>query len=174
MLINEARFPAPYDAKPEMVFFDVGGTLFRDGKCVPSDGFRALRLASEDPDITDDPALAALWDEYIAAVSGAVSDRGDALETPLSAVLRYAEMTAGLRVPLTMPEQEELFDRYNSSREVIEGVPELLETLKTLGIRYAVISNNMMSGDGLELSIRRWIPCAEPEFCLTSADLLFT
>jgi len=141
MLINDARFSAPYDAKPAMVFFDVGGTLFRDGKCVPSDGFRALRLASEDPDITDDPALAALWDEYIAAVSGAVSDRGDALEMPLSAVLRYAEMTAGLRVPLTMPEQEELFDRYNSSREVIEGVPELLDTLKSSGIRYAVISN---------------------------------
>ena len=36
----------------------------------------------------------------------------------------------------------------------------------------AVISNNAMSGKSLALAIKRWIPEAKPEFCLTSADLL--
>lgn len=39
----------PYNIKPKMILFDVGGTLFDDGKCVPVDGLSKLRLAAENP-----------------------------------------------------------------------------------------------------------------------------
>jgi FMN phosphatase YigB (HAD superfamily) len=92
---------------------------------------------------------------------------------PLSAALKYITMNAGLRFDISMAEQEEIFDRYNSDRRVFDGISELFDAMKENGIRLAIISNNAMSGEGLALAIKRWIPNAEPEFVLTSADLLF-
>lgn len=163
-----------YNHKPEMILFDVGGTLFNDGKCCPSEGFSALRLAAKNPDITDNTSLSVLWDEYMNEISGIKSRSGITLDPPLSAVIRYATFHTGLHYDIPMAEQEEIFDRYNSTRTVIDGVPELLYEIESLGIRTAVISNNMMSGESLALAIKRWIPSAKFEFCLTSADLLFT
>lgn len=159
---------------PKMIFFDVGGTLFDDGKCNPTDGFEKLRLSAVNPEITSSETLAEYWNEYLGEVSGIKSESGITLEVPLSSVIRYAAMNTGLvfNIPITV--QEEIFDRYNSSRRIIDGVPELLAELDSLGIRTAVISNNMMSGESLSLAINRWIPSAKFEFCLTSADILFT
>lgn len=163
-----------YKTKPKMILFDVGGTLFNDGKCRPVDGFSRLRLAAKNPDITDSETLAAFWNEYMNEVSCLKSKSGITLDAPLSAIIKYATMHTGLHLDISMEEQEELFDRYNSTRNVIDGVPELLSAIEALGIRTAVISNNMMSGKSLDMAIRHWIPSAKFEFCLTSADLLFT
>lgn len=163
-----------YNKKPKMILFDVGGTLFNDGKCCPVDGFEKLRLAAKNPDVATGSALAALWKEYMSEVSGLKSKSGITLDAPLSAVIKYAAMQTGLHFDIPMAEQEELFDRFNSTRSVIDGVPELLSEIDDLGIRTAVISNNMMSGDSLAMAIKHWIPSAKFEFCLTSADLLFT
>ena len=43
--------------KPSMILFDVGGTLFRDGKCNFRDGLSALRKAALNPEVTDDANL---------------------------------------------------------------------------------------------------------------------
>ena len=163
-----------YNKKPKMILFDVGGTLFDDGKCNPADGFEKLRLSAINPEITNSLKLAEYWDEYLSDVSGVKSKSGITLDIPLSSVIRYAAMNTGLIFDIPMAEQEEIFDRYNSSRKVIDGVPELLAELNSLGIRTAVISNNMMSCESLSLAINRWIPSAKFEFCLTSADILFT
>ena len=162
-----------YSQKPKMILFDVGGTLFDDGKCIPADGFEKLRQTAVNPEVTDGTELAGYWDEYLNEVSGIKSKSGINLDIPLSSVIGYATMNTGLKFGISMAEQEEIFDRYNSSRSVIDGVPELLERLDTSGIRTAVISNNMMSGESLSLAINRWIPSARFEFCLTSADILF-
>ncbi len=162
-----------YNKKPEMILFDVGGTLFADSKCIPADGFEKLRHYAINPDVTNGEALAEYWNEFLAEVSGVKSKSGITLDTPLSSVIKYAAMNAGLVFDIPMAAQEEIFDRYNSSRNVIDGVPELLEKLDSLGIRTAVISNNMMSGESLSLAIKRWIPSSKFEFCLTSADILF-
>lgn len=163
-----------YNKKPEMILFDVGGTLFDDSRCIPIDGLSKLRLAAENPDITDDVTLARLWEEYMNEVSGLKSKSGVILDMPLSATIKYVSMLTGLRFNISIAEQEEIFDRYNSERAVIDGVPELLAEIEALGIRTAVISNNAMSGESLSLAIKRWIPTAKMEFCLTSADLLLT
>lgn len=163
----------PYNKKPKMILFDVGGTLFADGKCNPAAGFEKLRHYAVNPKVTNGEALAEHWNEFLSEVSGIKSKSGITLDVPLSSVINYATMNTGLVFDIPMAEQEEIFDRYNSSRYVIDGVPELLEKLDALGIRSAVISNNMMSGESLSLAINRWIPSAKFEFCLTSADILF-
>lgn len=163
----------PYNKKPAMILFDVGGTLFEDGKCIPADGFEKLRLCALNPEVTSGAKLAEYWSGFLNEVSGLKSKSGETLDIPLSSVIRFATMNAGLKFDISMARQEEIFDRYNSARHVIDGVPELLEALGSLGIRTAVISNNMMSGESLSLAIKQWIPSADFEFCLTSADLLF-
>lgn len=162
-----------YTQKPKMILFDVGGTLFDDGKCIPADGFQQLLGYALNPEVTTAEELAGYWDEFLGEIAGIKSKSGITLDIPLSAVIRYAASNTGLKFDITMAEQEEIFDRFNSSRKVIDGVPELLSELDALGIRTAVISNNMMSGESLSLSIKRWIPSSEFEFCLTSADILF-
>lgn len=162
-----------YSKRPKMILFDVGGTLFADGKCNAAAGFEKLRGYATNPEVTTAEELAVYWNEFLFEVSGKKSKSGLTLDIPLSAVIKYAAMNTGLDFDISMAEQEEIFDRYNSSRYVIDGVPELLEKLDSLGIRTAVISNNMMSGESLALAIKRWIPSSEFEFCLTSADILF-
>ncbi|MBR4940462.1 MAG: HAD hydrolase-like protein, partial [Clostridia bacterium] len=103
-----------------------------------------------------------------------VSKYGNSLELSLPAVLRYATMRAGLKFSISMAEMEEIFDRYNSERELVPGIESLLATLDELGIRAAVISNNMMSGDGLALAVKYWLPKSKMEFCFTSADTCFS
>ena len=164
-----------YTKKPKMILFDVGGTLFKGGNFSAENGFRALLSVAENPDITNEKSLTSLWDEYIAEVcSGLKSKTGIGLDVPLSAIIKYVTMNAGLHINIPMPQQEEVFDRFNSDRRVIDGVTELFETLEKLDIRYAIISNNAMSGEGLALAIKQWIPTINPEFCLTSADIMFT
>ena len=158
----------PYSRKPEMILFDVGGTLFDDGKCIPVDGLSALRQAATNPHVTDDETLASLWDEFMNKLP-----ENTGIEFPLSAPIKYVTMKTGLKFDISVIEQEEIFDRFNSTRTVIHSVPELFEILREKGIRTAIISNNAMSGESLTLAIDRWIPTAKPEFCLTSADILF-
>ena len=54
-----------YNKKPKMILFDVGGTLFNDGKCIAEKGFFALLKASENPDVTNEKELSQYWDEYM-------------------------------------------------------------------------------------------------------------
>ncbi len=163
-----------YNKKPKMILFDVGGTLFDDGKCNPTKGFEALLKIAENPEATSADKLTSHWDGFLTETTGFESKSGAVLDVPLAAVIKYATMKEGLKINLPIIEQEEIFDRYNSTRTVIDGVPELLKTLKKLNIRTAVISNNMMSGESLALALKRWIPTSDFEFVLTSADVLFS
>ncbi len=162
-----------YNKKPKLILFDVGGTLFADGKCNPSDGFEKLCQYAVNPNVTNGRILADYWNKYLSDISKLKSESGENLDIPLSSVIKYATMNAGLVFDIPMEEQEEIFDRFNSERRVIEGVEELLEKLHSLGIKTAVISNNMMSGKSLSLALKRWIPSANFEFVLTSSDILY-
>ncbi len=164
-----------YKNKPEMILFDVGGTLFDDGKCIFRDGLSALRKYADNPDVTDDDTLIRLWDEYMNMLGKSFrTEDGVSLEIPLSAMIKAVTMKAGLKFSIDIFSQEEIFDRFNSTRKVKDGIEKLLLVLKEKGIRTAVISNNAMSGESLALAIERWIPSSEFEFCLTSADILFS
>lgn len=164
-----------YSVKPKMILFDIGGTLFEDGKCSPLEGLSKLRALAENPEVTTDEELLTYWNECIEELDfNRFSKSGDHLEIPLPAVIKYATMKAGLKFKYSVAELEELFDRYNSTREFVPGIKTLLATLDELGIRAAVISNNMMSGESLALAVKHWIPESNMEFCFTSADTLFS
>lgn len=163
----------PYNKKPKMILFDVGGTLFNGGNFSAANGFAALLRYAENADNISGKRLEELWTEYYEEIGKLKSESGKALDIPLSAIIKYATMNAGLKINIPIAEQEEIFDRFNSSRTVIDGVPQLLDTIRSLGIRAAVISNNAMSGESLAMAIKHWIPDSDMEFCLTSADLLF-
>ena len=47
-----------YNKKPKMILFDVGRTLFADGKCNPASGFETLRHYATNPDVTSGETLA--------------------------------------------------------------------------------------------------------------------
>lgn len=162
-----------YNKKPKMILFDVGGTLFAGGNFSALNGLAQLRKLAVNPEMADDEVLTRMWDEYMAEIGSHWSESGIKLDMPLSSALKYITMNAGLRFDISMAQQEEIFDRYNSDRRVFDGIPELFDAMKEKGIRLAIISNNAMSGEGLALAIKHWIPTAEPEFVLTSADLLF-
>ncbi len=164
-----------YRKIPQMVLFDVGGTLFSGGSFSAYNGLDALRKLSLNPDVTDTAAMAKLWDSYTEEIgSGHKSKSGTTLDFPLSGALKFITMNTGLSFDISMYEQEEIFDRFNSSRSLVCGIAELLSTLKSLGIRTAVISNNAMSGESLSLAVKHWIPDSYMEFCLTSADILLS
>ena len=164
-----------YSKKPSMILFDVGGTLFKGDKFSAFNGLDALRQLAVNPEVTDTATMAALWDSYTDEIgSGHKSVSGTILDYPLSASLKYITMKTGLRFDISMAEQEEIFDRFNSTRRVLDGIPELLETANSLGIRTAVISNNAMSGESLALAVKHWLPESKMEFCLTSADILLS
>ena len=158
---------------PKMILFDVGGTLFKGNNFSLENGFEALRLSAKNPDATTTEYLVKRWNEYVEDVGRPRSKSGLILEISLSAVLKHVTMAAGLGFDISIYEQEEIFDRHNSDRAVIDGIPELLKALKTAGIRTAIISNNMMSGESLALAVKHWIPESDFEFCLTSADILY-
>lgn len=162
-----------YDKKPEMILFDVGGTLFDDSPCIVRDGLSALRKASLNPEVTSDDELEKVWKSFDEEIgSGHQSRSGTSLDFLLSNYIKFVTMQTGLRFRISMAQQEEIFDRFNSERKVIDGVSQLLKKIHTLGIRMAVISNNAMSGEGLKLAVDRWIPENKAEFFLTSADIL--
>ncbi len=164
-----------YNTKPSMILFDVGGTLFKGGNFSAYNGLEALRQQALNPEVTDTATMAELWNRYADEIgSGHKSASGTSLDFPLSAALKFITMKVGLRYNISMYAQEEIFDRFNSAREVIGGIPELLETASSLGIRTGVISNNAMSGESLALAVKQWIPTSEMEFCLTSADILLS
>ena len=160
--------------KPKMILFDVGGTLFNDGKFDAKKGLEAVRLASTDPDVTDNGTLLTLWNEFEDKVKSAFpKSDGFSFELPLAATLKYVTHNAGLKFNISIAQLEEIFDRFNSERTVFDFVPELLSSLKKQGIRTAVISNNAMSGESLSLALKRWISAEDFEFVLTSADFIF-
>lgn len=162
-----------YFRKPKMVLFDVGGTLFNDGVCNPPAGLTPLREAALNPSATDVQTMTALWNRAMKELDvGNKSRSGYTVEIPLPCVLKYVSMHAGLKYAISSAEQEEIFDRFNSTRSLTPGITRLLARLDEAGIRTAVISNNMMTGEGLALTIAHWIPEAKMEFILTSADLL--
>ena len=54
-----------YTKKPKMILFDVGGTLFNDGRCDPLAGFQGLISHADNPQVGDAGKMAKYWDELM-------------------------------------------------------------------------------------------------------------
>lgn len=161
--------------KPKLVLFDFGGTLIIDGEFQLQPGAEALRLAADNPQITTTETLCDLWLSMEERLSHrAKSDEdGYELDVQLSGMLRNIFAAAGLRYSMDITECEAIFDRHNSKRKATPYMKELLQTLDVADIRTAVISNTVLSGAAMAVTIKEHFPHSKMEFVLTSADYMF-
>ncbi len=161
--------------KPKLVLFDFGGTLITDSEFRLQPGAQALRLAADNPDVTTTEILGDLWRSLEDRLSHRArgEDAGFELDIQLSGILRNIFAVAGLRYSIDITQCEVIFDRHNSERTPTPYMAELLQTLGTAGIRTAVISNTVLSGAAMALTIKEHFPQSEMEFVITSADYMF-
>ncbi len=160
--------------KPKLVLFDFGGTLIIDSPFSANDGLDALRLAADNPEVTTTGYMCELWQTIDSRVSQrGRSEAGYTLEIQLSGILRNIFALTGLRYSISLTECEIIFDRFNATRTATPHMAELLKTLNSAGIKTAVISNTVLSGEAMAIAIKEQLPESKMEFILTSADYLF-
>lgn len=160
--------------KPKLILFDFGGTLIIDSPFSATDGLEALRLAADNPEVTTTEFMCDVWRSIDERVSKrAWGDGGYTLEIQLSGILRNIFALAGLRYSISLTECEVIFDRFNATRKATPHMAELLKTLNGAGIKTAVISNTVLSGEAMAVAIKDQLPESKMEFILTSADYLF-
>lgn len=160
--------------KPKLVLFDFGGTLIEDGEFQLYDGADALRLAADNPETTTTQTMCDLWRSMEQRlICREKTEAGFVLEVQLSAILRNIFALTGLRYSISLAECEIIFDRFNSERNPTPHMVQLLEELDANGIRAAVISNTVLSGEAMATAINDQLPNNKMEFILTSADYLF-
>ncbi|HZK38667.1 MAG TPA: HAD family hydrolase [Clostridia bacterium] len=161
--------------KPKLVLFDFGGTLIDDSDYRPLAASEALRLAADNPEDTTSEILCDLWRSMDERLSHrAKSDEaGYELDVQLSGVLRNILAVAGLRYSIDLAACEAIFDRAHSVRKATPHMAQLLQALDAAGIRTAVISNTMMSGEAMAVAVKEHFPQSKMEFVITSADYMF-
>jgi len=79
----------------------------------------------------------------------------------------------GLSFTLSPQEIETVFWNAASAGAVMPGADKMLDYLNTKGIRSAVISNLLWSGEALTQRLNRLLPNHAFEFVITSSDYLF-
>lgn len=157
--------------KPEMIFFDYGHTLLYEPDWDSERGDLALLShAARNPKNAGIPEIR----REIAAVFGEIDRvRGEeGIDLSCRAGNRLAYGHLGIVFDLTPLEVENVFWTAAAPGAVMPGAAEMLEAVRRMGIRTAVISNNGWSGEALEARFARLLPDFCPEFVLSSADYM--
>lgn len=161
--------------KPEMVFFDYGGTLFSDSHVTDDTAAHAIATICGVGDTVDADTLREIkvrWREMINFSHYTNPEQEFDCEFPVSSMLRCITDLTGLTPPSDMVEAEYGFHCHNATHTPMPYIEELLSTLSSKGIRTGVISNNALSGPGLELFLKNNIS-HRFEICVTSADYIY-
>lgn len=162
--------------KPEILFFDMGDTVFTSRNGEPfhyEDGFQAvLRHTSGAAGGVTAATLAA---EYKAFEQSKRIDTGSGvedrtMEVPFSTALRYLLDLFGLTLHIPYLEAAELFWRNRTTYVPCDGVGELFRFLRGRGIRTAMITNNLFEDTIIRRRLDEVIPDNQLEFIVSSAD----
>lgn len=160
--------------KPKLVLFDFGGTLIEDGDFQLYAGLDQLRLAADNPEVTTTEVMCDLWHSIEdRLIRREKTEYGYVLDVQLSGALRIIFTLTGLQYSIDIAQCEIIFDRFNAERKPTPYMAELLNALDAAGIRTAVISNTVLSGEAMATAINDRLPNNKMEFILTSADYLF-
>ncbi|MBQ7714347.1 MAG: HAD family hydrolase [Clostridia bacterium] len=157
---------------PKMIMFDYGHTLLWEPVWDAERGNRELlKYMTKNPggytfeEIRKRAKV--IFDEHIMSVrelgldiSGRVGDR-----------ILYEML--GIEFSLTPLEMETVFWGGASYGATMPGAAEMLDYINSKGIRSAVISNLMWSGEALKIRLDRLLPNNRFEFVMTSSDYLF-
>ena len=157
--------------KPKMIFFDYGHTLlYEPGWDSVRGNVELLKYVTKNPnnctleDVRKGAEL--IFGEHIENirklgydVCGQVGDR-----------VLYEYL--GIKFSLTPLEMETVFWDGASMGAVMPNADKMLEYINGNGIRSAVISNLLWSGDALTVRLNRLLPRNQFEFVMTSSDYL--
>lgn len=159
--------------RPDMVFFDYGGTLIDEGHYCAADGLQALLDCTEHPAELDCQALLSLWREDTSIIERRTHPDQIDLEIPLQPMLRCVLARAGCTTALSPVELEMVFHRANAVHTAMADAADGLAMLREKAIRTSVVSNITLSGEALRQAIADCLPAHSFEFVITSADYVF-
>ncbi|MBR1444198.1 MAG: HAD family hydrolase [Firmicutes bacterium] len=160
---------------PEMIIFDYGKTLFKEGEFVRKKGIKAvIEKAVRNPMNIDSDTIEEFAKELDAEIGrfDPQNKENFNLEVHNHSFMNYLYEYFGLEFDLSVPELEEIF--WNNVCEVspTENVNELMEYLYKKGIRTGVISNISISGAALKKRIDNGIK-HHFEFIIASSEYVF-
>lgn len=158
--------------KPKMILFDYGNTLLYEPDWDSTCGDMALMKY-----ITKNPNNCTLEDIRNSAevIFGTHIERVRELGYDISAHVgnRVLYECLGIEFSLTPVEHETVFWDAASYGAVMPGADEMIKYINSKGIRSAIISNLLWSGEALTIRFRRLLPDNRFEFVITSSDYLF-
>jgi len=154
---------------PEMILFDYGHTLVYEPAFDHKSGFRAvLEYCVSNPGSVTPGELGARYaqalDRLISASQQAECDFMD------EAVKRLIYESAGLRFDRSLTELEQVYWDAAGPGTPMPGIAALLDSLRTRGIRTAVLSNMNFREENVRKRIDRLIPGHSFEFVLCSCE----
>ncbi len=157
---------------PKMIIFDYGHTLLYEPGFDSARGNAALlEHAVKNPNncTVADVRVAAdlVYNKHIMGIRAYGYDIGGQIGN--RALYEYL----GIEFSLTPLETETVFWDAASSGAVMPDTDKMLDYLNSVGIRTAVISNLMWSGQALKIRFDRLLPNNKFEFIMTSSDYLF-
>lgn len=154
---------------PKMIIFDYGHTLLYEPEWDPVKGNEELlKYAVKNPYncTLDDVRRGAelIFGEHIENI------RKIGYEVCGQAADKTLYEYLGIEFSLTPREMETVFWNGASAGAVMPGADKMLDYINSNGIRSAVISNILWSGDALKERIDRLLPGNRFEFIMTSSD----
>ncbi len=153
---------------PKMIIFDYGDTLLCEPDWNSERGNRELlKYATYNPNncTVGDVQKAA---ELIFGFAEDVRKAGCDINGQIGNKALYEYL--GIRFSLTPLEQETVFWSACSAGDIMPDADKVIDCLNALGIRTAVISNLLWSGEALRERLDRLLPKNKFEFVMTSSD----
>lgn len=154
--------------KPKMIVFDYGHTLLWERDFDFKRGYRAIfEHVSANPNGVTSDEMQELAEGIFNDVQVCRTNGFEIHEFPL---LRCASEALGVEFDIPIEDVENILWTNASNGDKMPHVDELLEYLKSEGIRTGVISNIGWSGGALKRRIERLLPEGEFEFIITSSE----
>ncbi len=157
---------------PKMIIFDYGRTLL----CEPEfDLKRAtadlFEYVTKNPDGYTVEDVCSYADEIYNKHINSIRNSGYDVGKQTIDKLIYERL--GIEFSLTPLEMEIVFWRGASKGDIMPNADKIIDYINQKGIRSAVISNLIYSGDALTERFNRLLPNNKFEFVMTSSDYLF-
>lgn len=157
---------------PKMIIFDYGRTLLCepefDLKRATADLFKYVTKNPNGYTIEDVCSFSdEIYNEYISDIRQSGYDIGK------QTIDKLIYERLGISFSLTPLEMETTFWNGTSSGAVMPNADKIINYINQNGIRSAVISNLIYSGDALAERFNRLLPNNKFEFIMTSSDYLF-
>lgn len=154
---------------PKMIIFDYGHTLLYEPDWDPGRGTEELlRYAAKNPNnctLADVRKAAELiFGKHIESIR----KMGYEIQGQIGDKALYEYL--GIEFSLTPLEMETVFWNGASMGALMPGADQILDYINENGIRSAVISNLIWSGDALTKRLNRLLPNNQFEFVMTSSD----